>query len=202
MAILFDWYENPKPADKQDEEQTLHPRIRLNGSITTAELGRLIQQSSSLTDTDVSAVLDALSHYMGRELSEGRQVHLNGIGYFSPTLTCTDTVTVGTKRKSTFVKLKAIDFRPDKALWSEIGVIKVKPLKQRNLLRKKLTAEDIDKRVVQFLKTHDFMTRSDLQSLCGMTRSTAARHIRRLFDAGMLENRGPLKQPIYVLKKD
>ena len=38
--------------------------------------------------------LDALSHFMGRELGEGRQVHLDGIGYFRPTLTCTEPVKV------------------------------------------------------------------------------------------------------------
>lgn len=33
MAILFDWYEDPKPSDKQQGEKTLHPRIKYNGSI-------------------------------------------------------------------------------------------------------------------------------------------------------------------------
>ena len=36
MAILFDWYENPKTKDKQGEELTLHPRIKLNGSTTVS----------------------------------------------------------------------------------------------------------------------------------------------------------------------
>ena len=76
MAILFDWYELPEPKDKQREEKILHPRIRLNGSTTTDELRRRIQERSSLTETDVSAVLDALSHVMGEDLAEGRQVHL------------------------------------------------------------------------------------------------------------------------------
>ncbi len=31
MAILFDWYENPKSPEQQGEENTLHPRLRLNG---------------------------------------------------------------------------------------------------------------------------------------------------------------------------
>lgn len=43
MAILFDWYENPKTKDKQGEELTLHPRIKLNGSTTTDELRRHIR---------------------------------------------------------------------------------------------------------------------------------------------------------------
>ena len=61
MAILFDWYENPKNKERQDEEMTLHPRIRLNGSTDTAALRRFIQEYCSLTETDVSAVLDAMS---------------------------------------------------------------------------------------------------------------------------------------------
>lgn len=44
------------------------PRIKLNGSTTTDELRRHIQEYCSLTETDVLAVLDALSHFVGREL--------------------------------------------------------------------------------------------------------------------------------------
>ena len=106
MAILFYRNENHKTKDKHDEELTLHPSFRLNGSTGTAQLRRFIQEYCSLTETDVSAVLDALSHFMGRELGEGRQVHLDGIGYFRPTLTCTEPVKVDTKRKSTKVKLR------------------------------------------------------------------------------------------------
>ena len=168
MAILFDWYENPKNKERQNEELTLHPRIRLNGSTDTAALRRFIQEYCSLTETDVSAVLDALSHFMGRELGEGRQVHLDGIGYFRPTLTCTEPVKVDTKRKSTKVKLKSITFRPDMALRSEVGNIKVLPLKQRNVLQKPLTPEEIDKRLEKFFTTHDFMTKGEFYFLTGV----------------------------------
>ena len=33
MAILFDWYENPKPSDKEQGEKTLHPRLKYNGCL-------------------------------------------------------------------------------------------------------------------------------------------------------------------------
>ena len=57
MAILFDWYEDPKPSDKQqgENENTLHPRIKYNGSTGTDVLRRRIQERCSLTETDVSA---------------------------------------------------------------------------------------------------------------------------------------------------
>ena len=35
MAILFDWYENPKTSEQQGEENMLHPRLRLNGKVST-----------------------------------------------------------------------------------------------------------------------------------------------------------------------
>ena len=201
MAILFDWYENPKTKDKQGEELTLHPRIKLNGSTTTDELRRHIQEYCSLTETDVLAVLDALSHFVGRELGEGRQVHLDGIGYFVATLTCTEPVTLETKRKSTKVKLKNITFRPDKALRSEIGVLKVKPLKLRNLMKKRLTDDEVKQKVVNYLRKNEFITRSVVQSICGMTRTTATRQIRRLCEENVLVNKGLQKQPIYFLKE-
>lgn len=197
MAILFDWYKDPKPADKQEGEQTLHPRIKMNGSTGTDILRRRIQERCSLTETDVSAVLDALSHTMGQELAEGRQVHLDGIGYFYPTLTTTETVTVDTKRKSTKVKLKGIQFRADQTLKNEFGILKVKCLKG-SLNFNRMTNEEIDRRLTNYFRTNQFLQRNDFQSLCGMVRTTAMRHIRRLRSEGKLKNVGGAMQPIYV----
>ena len=89
MAISFDWYENPVSPDKP-EEKRFHPRIIANGQIDTKDLRSRIQSRCTLNEVDVTAVLDALSQVMGEELCEGRQVHLDGIGYFYPTLTATE----------------------------------------------------------------------------------------------------------------
>ena len=67
MAILFDWYENPKTSEQQGEENMLHPRLRLNGKVSTAQLRARIQKYCTLTETDVIAVLNALSHAMGED---------------------------------------------------------------------------------------------------------------------------------------
>lgn len=197
MAILFDWYEDPKPSDKEQGEKTLHPRLKYNGSIGTDLLRQRIQERCSLTATDVTAVLDALSHIMGQELADGKQVHLDGIGYFRPCLTSTEPVTIGTKRKATKVKLKSILFRADQTLKNEFGILKVKSLKG-GLDFSQPTNEEIDWRLAKYFQTHQFMRRYDFQNLCGMARSTAMRHIRRLRDEGKLKNEGGVMQPIYV----
>lgn len=134
---------------------------------------------------------------MGQELANGRQVHLDGIGYFRPCLTSTEPVTIDTKRKATKVKLKAIQFRADQTLKNEFGILKVKSLKG-GLDFSQLTNEEIDRKLTKYFQTHPFMRRCDFQDLCRMTRSTAMRHIRRLRDEGKLKNEGGVMQPIYV----
>lgn len=109
MAISFDWYENPVSPDKP-EEKRFHPRIIANGQIDTKDLRSRIQSRCTLNEVDVTAVLDALSQVMGEELCEGRQVHLDGIGYFYPTLTATEEIAADTPRRNTKVKLKGIQF--------------------------------------------------------------------------------------------
>ncbi len=196
MAISFDWYENPVSLDKP-EEKRFHPRIIANGQIDTKDLRSRIQSRCTLNEVDVTAVLDALSQVMGEELCEGRQVHLDGIGYFYPTLTATEEIAADTPRRNTKVKLKGIQFRSDQKLKNSVGHIKIKQMK-RIIHSPKLSETDIDSRLRKYFTDHQIMQRSDFQDITGMVRSTAMIHIRRLRTEGKLLNIGIPSQPIYV----
>ena len=196
MAISFDWYENPVSPDKP-EEKRFHPRIIANGQIDTKDLRSRIQSRCTLNEVDVTAVLDALSQVMGEELCEGRQVHLDGIGYFYPTLTATEEISADTPRRNTKVKLKGIQFRSDQKLKNFVGHIKIKQMK-RIIHSPKLSETDIDSRLRKYFTDHQIMQRSDFQDITGMVRSTAMIHIRRLRTEGKLLNIGIPSQPIYV----
>lgn len=196
MAISFDWYENPVSPDKP-EEKRFHPRIIANGQIDTKDLRSRIQSRCTLNEVDVTAMLDALSQVMGEELCEGRQVHLDGIGYFYPTLTATEEIAADTPRRNTKVKLKGIQFRSDQKLKNSVGHIKIKQMK-RIIHSPKLSETDIDSRLRKYFTDHQIMQRSDFQDITGMVRSTAMIHIRRLRTKGKLLNIGIPSQPIYV----
>ena len=196
MAISFDWYENPVSPDKP-EEKRFHPRIIANGQIDTKDLRSRIQSRCTLNEVDVTAVMDALSQVMGEELCEGRQVHLDGIGYFYPTLTATEEIAADTPRRNTKVKLKGIQFRSDQKLKNSVGHIKIKQMK-RIIHSPKLSETDIDSRLRKYFTDHQIMQRSDFQDITGMVRSTAMIHIRRLRTKGKLLNIGIPSQPIYV----
>lgn len=196
MAILFEWYENPV-APHQSQKTKLHARIILNGKIGTDELRARIQERSSLTKTDVSAVLDALCDVMGEELREGRQVHLDGIGYFYPSLKCKEEITPDTPRKNAKVELKAIQFRSDQKLKNSIGPVEIQHSKYARHSRK-LSEMEIDIRLKDYFCENKVLTRRNFQSLCHMTRTTAADRLKRLREEGKLKNIGLMTQPIYV----
>lgn len=196
MAIQFDWYENPQTSGQHEEKKTLHPRLRLNGKVSTAQLRARIQKYSTLTQTDVIAVLDALSRIMGEELADGKQVHLDGIGFFRPNLVSTEPVTEETKRKNTKVKLKGIVYRPDRMLMDEIGNVEVQRTRF-SFHSDRLTNEEIDASLAAYFTSHDFVQRKNFQILCNMTQTTAGRYLRRLCEEGKLKNVGLPKQPVY-----
>lgn len=196
MAINFEWYDTPVPPDKEDEEK-IHPRITLNGSVDTDDLRQWIQERCSLNKTDVSAVLDALSQIMGEQLSQGRQVHLTGIGYFYPTLTCKAPVTKGMKHKNSLVQLKGIKFRADQTLKNEVGAVRLKNM-SHNGHSNKLSAVEIDMRLKEYFKEHQLLKRSDMQEICGFMKWKAMEELRRLKKEGKLQNIGRSTQPIYV----
>lgn len=193
MAILFDWYKN-LVSPEQPKKKRFDPRIIANGQVDTDELRSRIQSRCTLNEFDVAAVLDALSQVMG----EGHQIHLDGIGYFYPTLTAKEEISANTPRRNSKVKLKGIQFRSDKRLKKSVGAIKIKQMK-RVKHSSKLSEVEIDIRLKEYFVEHQIMQRLDFQSTTGMTRSTAMIHIRRLREEGKLLNIGIPSQPIYVL---
>ncbi|MBQ8225364.1 MAG: HU family DNA-binding protein [Bacteroides sp.] len=201
MSIFYDWYECPKTSEQQDEPITLYPRIAHAGTTTTPQLQRYIEASCSLTKGDVAAVLASLSHYVARELSNGKSIKLDGIGILTPVLGSTETVTPDTRRKSTKVRLKSIRFRADKQLLKEMGAIRVEPLGMHNPLRTRLSDDEIEQAIRTYLSRASYLRRSTLQELCSLSRTTAIRHLNRLCQAGVLINHGLPNQPLYGLKE-
>ena len=49
----------------------------------------------------------------------------------------------------------------------------------------------------EYFSCHDLLLRSDFQNLCGMARTTANIHLKRLQQEGKLVNAGTPKQPLY-----
>lgn len=61
MSIIYDWYEAPRTALKQQEEGevTLYPRIPKSQTIDIKRIAKEIQDASSFTASDVQGVMVA-----------------------------------------------------------------------------------------------------------------------------------------------
>lgn len=198
MAIIFDWYENPNATD-EEEKGTLHARPFLNGKVTTKELASKIQNCCSLTKADVNAVLDALCDVVGYELREGRQVHLEGLGFLIPTLKLKEPVNaqMSQRERNSKVQFKGVKFRMDAKLRNSIGNVKLE-MSKHTRQSSVMNEEEMNEQLTSFFETHEVMTRRQFQFACRLTQSTAILRLRALREAGKLKNIGTQKQPIYV----
>ena len=185
MAIVFDWYENPNASS--EEEAALHPRIFMNGKVDTDTLCYKIHDYSSLTVGDVKNVLDNLSKILGESLREGKEVHIEGIGYFYPTLAATGKVTRSTPHKTNKVAFKTVRFRPDSNLKGHFVGVRAN---QSKYVRhsEKVSEVEIDMLLKEYFAEHQMMTRRDFQEVCGLARTTAKMHLVRLRGEGKLVN--------------
>ena len=197
MAIIYDWFENPKRS--AEEETTLHVRPCFNGTVSTKAVVRKIQQRSSLTPGDVVAVLTELSQIVGEELQEGRQVHIDGLGYFAPTLTVEGRITpdMPLRDRNRKVRFKGVSFRTDKQLNQHISPIQLEMTRWETHSQTS-TADEREQQLTEYFRENDFLTRRNLQYLLNLKRSTAVRLLQQWRTQGKLLNQGTGKQPIYV----
>lgn len=196
MAIEFELYKTPRPKDKEDEE-LYHARVVNFQHVDLDDLANEIQIASSLTEGDVKSVLMSLSHFMGNHLREGQRVHLEGIGYFQVTLNSVEPIK-SPKLKANQIKLKAgVSFRADKRLRSEISVVHAVRSKVKRHSAS-CSNEKIEKLLDRYFAENQVLTRRTFQGLCGLTATTAARHLKRLKEEKKLENINTYYQPIYV----
>lgn len=194
MAILFDFYETPDPSG--EGEKKYHARVVTLATTSTDDLCQEIQSQTSLSPGDIKAVLIALNESLVFHLSRSNRVHLEGIGYFQPSLRPLKKIVPG-KTHSQSVWFKSIKFRADKQLRDSLkyAVTRRSPVKNHSA---RLTDETVDKKVKTYLQDHDFIARKDVEELCQFTRSMALRHINRMIGEGKLKNRNTKKYPLYV----
>lgn len=199
MSIIYDWYEAPRTALKQknEEEVTLYPRIPRSQTIDIKRIAKEIQDASSFTASDVQGMVVAISELIKRHLAMGNTVHLEGIGYFKPELGTMEKVTASTKFKGKKVYVDGVGFKPDKEL--------VRQLQRTKLVRAKaawhsvvLTDEMIEQGLTLHFASKQLLTVKQFCLLFNQTESTARRRISSLVEAGKLQNIGRRALALYV----
>lgn len=194
MPVNYDFYENPK-LPGSTKRTRYHARVITKGTVSSEQLAEEIHERCSLSTADVAAALLALSQITAEKLKDGYNVHIEGIGHLQLTLQCPP-IQSPKKIRAESIHFKSIAFRPSASLKRKLQATRF--VRQEEKSHSKLRAEEeIDQRVADYFQKHETLTRAQFQSLCGLTYTTAVRHLKRLRETGKIINIASPRHPLY-----
>lgn len=199
-TIAYQLYErNDLTGKSTTKNPTMGVSIVSSRVVTTQEMADDINHASSVTQSDVAAVLQAVGQRIADALLDGNRIEIDHVGTFSLTLTC------GNKRKEDHITSKDISvsriaFTPCAELWHAMrGATIVSGGPTGN---KHLTDAVIEKRLAEYFATNTSLSRSTFERICECSRHTALTKLKELVKAGKLIAIGPKNQRQYLLREE
>ena len=165
------------------------------GTVSSDELAEEIHDRSTLSTADITATLVALADITAEKLRDGQRVYIKGIGYLQMTLQCPP-VESESEIRAESVRFKSVAFRPDAQLKERLSTTHF--VRQADKSHSKnYSTEEIDRLVARHFQQNETLTRNQFEALCGLTYSTAVRHLKRLREEGKIINIASQKHPLY-----
>ena len=195
-TIAYQLYERNDLTGKSTKKNpTMGVSVVSSRVVTTKEMADDINHASSLTQSDVAAVLQAVGQRIAEALLDGNRIEIDHVGTFSLTLTC------GNKRKEDYITSKDIrvsrsSFSPCAELWNQMRHATI--VSGGPTGNKKLSDDVIDKRLDEYFTTNDSLSRSTFERICECSRHTALTKLKELVKAGKLIAIGPKNQRQYI----
>ena len=170
--IKFDIYESPGNGEKKK----YHVRTTNRQTIASKDLTREAVQYSGVSRSDWTAVVEGLIDSLSEHLSEGKRIHINGLGYFSVNIGSSESESPKAMTRRT-IRVTGINFQPEKSFLKDIR-------NRANFVRERykshtadLSPIEVDSLLTEYFKDHRSITCTQLQQTCGMTRTTAYRRL-------------------------
>ena len=169
-------------------------------AMTPQQLASRIQDSCSLTKSDVEGTVSALREAMIRELEQGHRFYIPKIGYFSLSvgLEIPDGKPID-KVRGDDIKVRNINFQPEASMLQEIKSHSRFEHAEFSTLSKKQSEESLLKKITVFLSKNKCLTRRDMELEFGLRRSTAYKWLKHFTETGVLKKKGTLSSPVYFL---
>lgn len=196
MAVKIAFYESPNP--KGDSVKRYHARAVERETIRMDRLSHFVTHRCTVSESDILAVLTSLSDVMVDAFLEGHRVYLRGLGYFDITLATDEirSLKEGNVRK---VHFKSVKFVPEVSLRRRLERgMKFVRASSTIPFSSHLSEAEVDEKLASYFASHAFITRLEMQKLCGFKRSMALTCINRLIGEGRLRNMGTRRTPVYV----
>lgn len=199
-TIAYQLYERNDLTGKSTKKNpTMGVSVVSSRVVTTKEMADDINHASSVTQSDVAAVLQAVGQRIAEALLDGNRIEIDHVGTFSLTLTC------GNKRKEDYITSKdisvsRISFTPCAELWHAMRGAQI--VSGGPTGNKHLSDATIEKRLEEYFATNDSLSRSTFERICECSRHTALTKLKELVKAGKLIAIGPKNQRQYILNDE
>lgn len=190
--IKFGVYKTPAINGKKSIP---YARVISSGTRNMKRICYELSDSCSITSSDIKAVLEALSQYIGRELAEGYSVELDGLGYFSPALKSTKIVNEdGVISYSAAVQ--GVNFRCSNQLKEMVKKSRPQKVKRDNIPTDNL--EGRRKKMQEYLQNHRSINISDYAHLNRCTYYMAQKDIKEFVAGGIIDSEGCRTHRVYI----
>jgi predicted histone-like DNA-binding protein len=120
--IVLKTIQRPNPKDAKAPRK-FYVSTQSNGEVTLERMSELISEKCTLTDTDVLAVLSALTREMTNHLIDGKIVRFGTFGSFQLTLS-SDGVATEAEASRLLVKGARVRFRPGRRIEESLRNLK------------------------------------------------------------------------------
>jgi len=177
------------------EDQTLHARIVSKGTIRLTDMMEVGSDRSSFTPADIKGALQLIADLLEEGLSNGYNVELDGIGYFSVSLSCRPE-TDAKKIRSESIRFRDVNFRLGKEMKKRLRGMRL--YRQPVSRKRSFTAEIREQRLWSYLTSHLCITTRDYMSLNSCAKHTALKELKLQIEAGTLVTVGPRNNTTYM----
>ncbi len=181
-------YSMQETVDLNNEGQTLvYPKLIIGQSVNSDELARQLTQNSTFSEGEILGIIKDLGPCIARNMADGRSVKIKGLGLFVPTLGYKKGVErqqadgEGGTRNATSLKVNDVKFRPENSLLNDINE-HCKLRKSPRKFERRISPYSEEERLAKalaYIEEKGLMTLSEYTVLSGLSRSCAARELRK-----------------------
>lgn len=191
--IKFGIYNTPTNGSNQSIP---YARMVSRGTKRMKDICDVVSDSCSITSSDIKAVLEAFTLYIGRELSEGYSVELEGLGHFSPSLKSEQKVNEKGK-KIYSAKVNSVKFRCSLRLKKMVQEGELEKIKRTNIPKE--NKEGRMNKMVEHLKVRKSINVSTYARLNECSKYVAKNDLKDFVEDNILQTSGKSTHQVYVL---
>jgi len=198
MGANYKLVRNPDPAGT-NKKKPFHARITPIDTVSIIELMEHAREFSTLSTADVKGALQLISDLLSTYLSNGYNVELDGIGYFSVSLSSRP-VLEKSEIRSESVRFKNVNFRCHTHLRHRLKSMSVTRLPEEK--RESFSKEEREERLWAYLKRKPIITTRTYMSVCQCSKYLALKDLNRLLARGLLIAEGYKSTRVYIKNTD